>query len=218
MQNTRNIRMRRSLRQSNILISHIQDNLKEYCIVSIIFIIGILIGVIFVNNLSESQNQEVDTYINSFLSTLKENGNLKENIVLKNSLVSNISTGILLWILGSTIIGIIFVYFIICFKGFCMGYTISAFLSALGLKNGILLSLSTMLLQNLISIPCIIALGVSGAKLYKSIMQDRRVEKIKLEIIRHTIFSLFILILLIFASILEAYISKNLLLYLIRYI
>jgi len=218
MQNTRNIRMRRSLRQSNILISHIQDNLKEYCIVSIIFIIGILIGVIFVNNLSESQNQEVDTYINSFLSTLKENGNLKENIVLKNSLVSNISTGILLWILGSTIIGIIFVYFIICFKGFCMGYTISAFLSVLGLKNGILLSLSTMLLQNLISIPCIIALGVSGAKLYKSIMQDRRVEKIKLEIIRHTIFSLFILILLIFASILEAYISKNLLLYLIRYI
>ena len=99
-----------------------------------------------------------------------------------------------------------------------MGYTISAFLSVLGLKNGILLSLSTMLLQNLISIPCIIALGVSGAKLYKSIMQDRRVEKIKLEIIRHTIFSLFILILLIFASILEAYISKNLLLYLIRYI
>lgn len=218
MQTIRDSRIRRNISHSNVVLSHIQDNLKEYCIVSIIFIIGILIGVIFINNLSENQTQEINNYINNFITSLKENANLKENVVLKNALISNVSLGILLWLLGSTIIGIIVVYVIIGFKGFCLGYTISSFLSTLGFKSGIIFSLSTLLLQSIISIPCIIALGVSGAKLYKAIMQDRRVEKIKLEIIRHTIFSFFILILLIFSAILESYISKNLLLYFIRYI
>ncbi len=38
---------------------------------------------------------------------------------------------------------------------------------------------TSMLLQNLIAIPCIIALAVRGIKLYKSIMKDKRREKYK---------------------------------------
>jgi len=218
MQSSRNLKIRRNLKHTNIIVSHIQNNLREYLTVSIIFIIGILVGIVFVNNLSEIYYQETDNYINSFISSLKNSSNISTETVLKNSLGNNLFIGILLWILGSTIIGLIAVYFIIGFKGFCFGYTISVFISVLGLKNGIIVALSTMLLQSIISIPCFLALGVSGTRLYKAIMNNRNFQNVKLEVLRHSIFSVFIFVLLVFSSILEAYVSKNLLIYCIRYL
>lgn len=219
MKSSRNIgRVRRKIKSSNIIVSHIENNLREYLIVSIIFIIGILIGIVFVNNLSDVEYKETSNYITSFINSLKNQGNMTESIILKNSLFNNLSIGILLWILSSTVIGLIIVYIIICFKGFCFGFTISSLVSVLGIKNGVIFIFASMLLQSIIAIPCIIALGVSGTRLYKAIMKDREIHNIKLELIRHTIFSIFVFILLIFSSILEAYISKNLLIYFIRYL
>lgn len=84
--------------------------------------------------------------------------------------------------------------------------------------KGILFLLSSLLLQTILFIPCILALAVSGMRLHNSIMQDKRRENVKIEILRHTLFSLFILVILILASFIEVYISKNLLLLLIDYI
>lgn len=218
MKNLRSSGIRRNIRHSNVIVSHIESNLREYLVVSIIFIIGILIGIFFINNVSDSEYQETNSYINDFTISLKNQANISESTVLKNSLFNNLSIGVLLWILSSTVIGVIIVYIIIAFKGFCFGFTISSIVLALGFKNGTIFILSSMLIQNIIVIPCILALGVSGTRLYKSIMKDREIENIKIELIRHTVFSIFIFILLIFSSILEAYISKNLLTYFIRYI
>ena len=74
-----------------------------------------------------------------------------------------------------------------------------------------------MLPQNIIYIPCILALAVSGIKLYKSIMKDRRIDNIKLEIFRHILFSLFIGILFIIGSLVETYISSNIIMNISQY-
>ena len=68
-----------------------------------------------------------------------------------------------------------------------------------------------MFLQNLIFIPVIICMTVSCIKLYKSIMRDKRRENIKLEIIRHTLISIILLLLLVLASFIEVYVSTNIL-------
>ena len=201
MKNLRNSRIRRNTRHSNVIVSHIEDTLREYLIVGIIFIIGILIGIFFINNLSNNEYSEISDYINSFVNSLKNKGTIEESIVLKNSLFNNLSIGILIWILSSTVIGIIIVYILLCFKGFCFGYTISTIISVLGVKNGSIFAISSLLVQNIIAIPCFIALGVSGTRLYKAIMKDREIENIKFELIRHTIFSIFVFILLMFSSI-----------------
>ena len=73
------------------------------------------------------------------------------------------------------------------------------------------------LLQNLIFIPAILALAVSGFKLYKSIVKDNRKENIKLEIVRHTAFSLIMLIILLLSSLIEIFISTNLFKFFIKY-
>lgn len=123
-----------------------------------------------------------------------------------------------MWFVGSTVIGIPIVLGIVAFRGFCLGYTISSSVAIWGTGKGILFFVTSMLLQNIIFIPCMLALAVSGIKLYKSIMKDKRKENIKIEIFRHTIFSVMILILLILASFIETYVSTSLLNFYIQYL
>ena len=54
-----------------IVFSHIENNLREYIIFTVIFLIGIVIGVIFINNVSENQGLEINNYITSFVSSLR---------------------------------------------------------------------------------------------------------------------------------------------------
>ena len=66
-------------------------------------------------------------------------------------------------------------------------------------------------------IPAILALAVSGIKLYKSIMKDKTKENVKIEILRHTVFSTIMLIILVIASVIEIFISTNILKLVIKY-
>lgn len=78
--------------------------------------------------------------------------------------------------------------------------------------------MSSILLHNIITIPGMLAISVSGIKLYKSIVKNRGKENIKLEILRHTFFSLFILIFMVLASFIETYISSNILINIVKII
>lgn len=195
----------------NIIANHIKDNIKEYIIVTIIFLIGITAGVIFVNNVNESQAQEIQGYINQFINAVKGDYHIDTSSLLKNSLIDNFKLVVCMWFIGSTVIGMPIVLGIVLFRGFCIGYTVSAAIAVLGTQKGISFFLTTIFLQNMIFIPVLLALAVSGINLYKSIMRDKRKENIKLEIIRHTLCSILFFIVLIIASLVEVYVSANLL-------
>lgn len=205
-------------RRNSIIKTHIETNLREYAIASTIFIIGILFGVIFINNLNDTQNNEIGNYISTSIENLKESQDINQLLFIKETIKENLTFVILLWLMGSTVIGLLLVYIIVAFKGFCLSYTISAIFHVLNNGKTIAMLVSTMLLKNIIVIPCTIALAVSGMKVYKSIMQDRRRENIKLEILRHTCFSIFILIVLILSSLIEVYLSQLILKCCVKYI
>ena len=194
----------------NSILQHIKDNIKAYFLVAIVLLIGIVLGVSFVNNLQENQSQEVQSYIQQFVETLKNGTNIDTGKLLSNSLQNNLILAIVMWFAGSTVIGIPIVLGIVGYRGFCLGYTVSSLIATLGTGKGSIFFITSMLLQNLILIPCMLALAVSGIKLYKSILKDKRKENIKGEIIRHTLFSVMMLIFLVIASFLEAYVSSNL--------
>ncbi len=204
-------RRRKKANFKELILTHLYDNIKSYIIVICIFIIGIVVGVIFINNTNETQSAEIQNYINDFISSLKQDYHIDKIELIKNSLGDNLILITSMWFIGSTVIGIPIVFGIVLFRGFCIGYTVASAIGVLGTQNGILFILTTVFLQNLIFIPVIICMAVSCIKLYKSIMKDKRKENIKIEIFRHTLISIMLLMLLVIASLIEVYVSTNLL-------
>lgn len=161
-----------------ILINYINQNKKEYISVIIVFLIGLIIGVICINNAKDIQKTEIIEYINNFIQEIKENSNIDSLNLMKTSIQKNLLTALTLWFVGLAVISIPLVYLIIALRGFSLGYAIASIVATLGVGKGTLFSICGILLQNIIFIPCMLALGVSGIKLYKCIKNKKREDKI----------------------------------------
>ena len=201
-----------------VIEEHITRNIRTYFILIIIFLLGLIIGLIVVNNSSEEQETEITNYINTFITELKNGSKLDYFKLLKSSFGNNLFLVIILWFMSLAVIGIPAVYGMVGYKGFCMGYTISSIVMTLGTGKAIVFVLSSMLVHNIILIPCMLAVAVSGINLYKSIIKDRKKENIKIEIIRHTLFCLIMLVVMAVGSLIETYISSNLLVSVVSYL
>ena len=205
-------------KKSEILLAikdNILNNTKSYFIVIIIFTVGIFLGVMFIN---QTENKtEIEKYINTYVDETKviQNGDYLGE--LQKDIKNNIILVLLLWFAGTTIIGLPIVLGIILFRGFCLGYTIASCVYVLGKMKGIIFIIITVFLQNIIFIPALMVRGVSNIKLYTAIVNDRRRENIKLSILKHSIISFIIMIILILSSIIKIEISYRLIVNLIKY-
>lgn len=207
----------KQLKILEIIKEHVINNKKEYMIVALLFMIGIFLGVLFINNIQENPKLEITNYVKGFIEKMKTIETLNHMELLKNSIGQNILLAIILWFFGTTVIGIPVVFGLIIYRGFCLGYTIAACITVVGLPQGIWLVLILLLLQNILFIPAILALAVSGFKLYKSIIKDRNKENVKIEVVRHTIFSFIMLLILVMSSVIEIFLSMNLFKVLVKY-
>lgn len=159
MRNTNRKRPKTKLK--NIILDDIYNNLKIYIIVSIILLIGIVAGVVFINNANDAQKSEIGQYINEFITSLKGNYEINKGELLKTSLIENFKLVLGMWFIGSTVIGIPIVLGIVLYRGFCIGYTVSSAIAILGTQKGIVFFLITILAQNIIVIPVLVFLAVS---------------------------------------------------------
>lgn len=200
------------------IYNHINNNKREYLIITILFFIGLIMAIIFMNNASDENIEEVTNYLVQLFNNIKEYESVELFSLFKKSIWNNIIITLLLWFGASTIIGIPIVYGTVVFKGFSIGCTISSIINAFGVGNGILIALSFLLLHNIIFIPTMFAICVSGIKLYKSIMKKKQRENIKMEILRHTIFCIIMLVLMLISSLVEVYLSTNIAIVLLKYI
>lgn len=207
---------RTTTKLGNILYNHITNNKRGYFIVSILFFIGVIIGVLFINNISDTKIEEINTYLNNMVENIKTYEKIDYGTLLKKSVSSSLTLIIILWFGASTIIGIPIVYGSIVIKGFSIGYTISSIIMCFGTGKGTIIALSIMLLHNIIFIPAMLGASVSGMKLYQSIMKNKNRDNIKLEILRHTIFCAFMLGLMLVSSLIEVYGSTNLFIMLLK--
>ena len=199
----------------NVIKDDILNNAKSYFVVIVIFVVGIFLGVMFINQTKDKS--EIENYINTYIDETKSIQNGDYFTELQKDIKSNVVLVLLLWFAGTTIIGIPIVLGVIVFRGFCLGYTIASCVYVLGRMKALIFITITILLQNIIFIPAIMILGVSSIKLYKSIVKDRRKENIKLSIVKHSIVSAIILIALIMCSIIKIEISYRLIVNFIKY-
>lgn len=136
----------------------ILPNKKVNLFVIFIVILGIISGSLFLMVLNENDKSEVINEIGTFMTNINTN-NINNLNSFKNSLIEGMILIILSWILGMSIIGVIFNIFFIYMKSFTIGFSISSFILVYKYK-GILSSLIYVIPSQLINILIILILGV----------------------------------------------------------
>lgn len=94
----------KGLNIKSTIYQHIINNSKEYILVTLILVIGIFLGVMFINNIPEAQMSEITSYLNNFIEKLKNIEKLNTIELLKTTILENIILAITLWFFGTTVI------------------------------------------------------------------------------------------------------------------
>lgn len=191
------------------ILDQISKQKKLYIKISIVFFVGIFVGVFCINNIEIELVEKLKLYFNNFGDAVEKIENAQLTSLFINSFFSKFKFIGLIFILACTIIGSGLIYALILYKGFSLGYVISAILRVYGLKKGIVFALSTMLIQNVIYIPCIIFFAVYSINFSKMI--KTRGVNIKMLLLKY--FFIFVIILGIstIAATAELIVSYNIL-------
>ncbi len=192
-----------------IILNQINKQKKLYIRISIVFFVGIFLGVTCINNLDIEIMEKLKIYFKNFQNAIINIQDAEIGTLFINSFFSKFKYISIIFILACTIIGGFFIYGLILYKGFSLGYIISAILKVYGIKKGIVFALSTLAIQNIIYIPCIIFFAVYSINFCKMI-KNRNVN-IKLLLLKYFIIFVIILIISSIASTAELLVSYKIL-------
>lgn len=195
------------------LLNYVEKNIKEIILITLIIFIGLIIGIIYINSLTDENISKVDSHVNSVVDYIKElnceESKIDNTVILFTNLKRNILYIMLIGLFSLCIIGLPIMYLLIGFKSFSLGYTMSAILATLGTRSGIIFICSSMILHNIIYLIGIYLISISGIDLYKEIVVNKS-ENIRLKIISHIIFIVISVLISVFAALVETFISNNL--------
>ena len=115
-----------------------------------ILLLGFVTGCIFLVILKNSDKNIVINQISNYFKSINDN-NYNYGTSLKNNLIINNFYVIIIWLLGLSIIGIIFQIFILYIKSFILGFTVSGMMLTYKIK-GIISSLLYLVFGELLSL------------------------------------------------------------------
>lgn len=153
-------------------------NKKMFIFLLALFVIGIIVGSLFVTILKDSDKTLITESLNNFFSNVKTL-NLKWKSTLITTLLTQISYVIGIWILGISIIGLPLILIIYFSKAFILGFSIGSILLNYNVK-GILLSIAYIFPHQVINffiytILSIYALSLS-IKLFDSLLHKKKLD------------------------------------------
>jgi len=145
---------------NNTIRRHLVDNIWNYMIVIFVFILGVSLGAMTVNGIDAVSRSDAKLYIEGFLDLTSQN-ELQPVYILKQSIRFNLYFTLLMFLSGLTYPGIVIVPLLVAFRGFCIGFSVAFLTQSFG-GNGFLFSVASVLPQNIIYVPLIIVMGVTG--------------------------------------------------------
>ena len=101
-------------------------NKRTNLFVSFIILLGIISGTIFLLALNETDKELVINQITNFMSNINGN-NINNFNAFKNSIIENLIFIVFVWILGMSVVGVVFNIFAVYLKSFVVGFTLSSF-------------------------------------------------------------------------------------------
>ena len=128
--------------------NHIENQKKKYLFLTIITVIGIISGILFILFISKEDKSLVKEEIELVINTIN-NHKLDTLKVFFNSITSNLISLICIYLLAISIIGMPLIILFLFIKGFTFGFSISSLINTYKFK-GILLSFSYLFPHHLI--------------------------------------------------------------------
>ena len=196
----------------SVFFEYLKANKKTFFTLLIMFFIGIVVGIVFINNISEKNKNEIYLYVNSLKENIKKSSDINRKLLLIQSIKQNINFILIIWIFGCTILGSFLIYLAVVYKGFSIGYTISAIIASLGIRKGIFFSMMSLVMQNLVFLPIMFILSEKGIKLYRNLKKNK-FSNIKTELFAYLLILAISILFSMIASFIEIYISTNFLIF-----
>lgn len=103
--------------KNSVLLEYVFKNKKSFIIIITIFFVGMVIGIFLVNNANYNQKEEILEYVQKLEENIKGTSDLDTSKLLFTSLKENIILIIIIWFLGCTIVGSVFIYLAVGYKG-----------------------------------------------------------------------------------------------------
>ncbi len=186
---------------------HISANRWQYIFITIIFAGGLIVGNYKVPGLEGGVRNHLLDLIDNYLQGNSQ-GSMNGSKLLFYAFLNQAKTLIGIWFLGLTVIGMPLILGIVFLKGFSLGFTIG-FLVQEKASLGILVSVLSILPQNLMYIPLFIIWSVVGIKFSIFIAAGRQGSNVSLgrALLSYTLLLLFFLFLVMVGAFIEAYFS-----------
>lgn len=174
-------------------------NIKSYYLFLILFVLGILVGTILANSISDYQNLALAEYLNKSISDITTSSFSNTELLLQN-IYGNLKFLLIISILGLIQFGYIGILAFAFTKGLVFGFTEAFFTISYGVR-GTLFCFTSYLFHS------IIILFVTFI-IFKSIVEkDSKYIKQRQDKMEYFILVIISIVLIILASVIETYVS-----------
>lgn len=189
----------------------ILPNKKINVFVIFMLILGIISGCIFLMVIKDSDKDMVINQITNFIKNINDN-KVDNSYIFLNSLYESYIYIFLVWIMGSSMVGIVINIFLIYFKGFISGFTIGSFYLVFKYK-GLILSFIYVFPTLIINLLMVVILSVYSilftSYLFRVIFTKERNTSTRRFFIRYIIILFVCLIMGFISSLLEGYLIPS---------
>lgn len=183
----------------------------NYTVIAIL-LLGVISGSIFSTIIDLNDQKLVTDKIQLFITNINTQS-INSILAFKNSIITNLLYSGIIWILGMTIIGVLFNIFILYLKGFIFGFSLSSFIITYNYK-GIILSVLYTIFGQLLNIIVIMILTIYSImftyNLLKQIIKSKQNITIQKNFKNYTLIFLITILISLISSISEAFLFPTL--------
>jgi len=192
--------------------TYVRDHQSLYWFTVVLFAMGIIFGAVLVNSLPLSQKQELFGFLQYFFNSLGRHEEAISSAHFQESIGHYAKTVGIMWVLGLSIIGLPLILFILFLKGVVIGFTVGFLVDQMHWQ-GVHFAMMGVLPQNLLVVPALFIVGVSGIsfslRLIKTRIGNKR-DSILQHFVGYTLLVVAMLAVLALAALFETYVSPKL--------
>lgn len=192
--------------------TYAREHQSLYWFTIVLFTMGIIFGAVLVNSLPLSQKQELYGFLQYFFNSLSQQGIPETSTHFQQSFGYYAKTVAIMWVLGLSIIGLPMILLMLFLKGVVVGFTVGFLVNQLQWQ-GVTFAMMGILPQNLLVVPALFIIGVSGISFSLRLIKTRLVSKrddIMPHFIGYTMLVMCMLGVLTMAALFETFVSPRL--------